>query len=130
MAEYWKDDDLKALGEKVIAANEKLEHLNSPSCRIAYQYSSQEKKSNKKTTYADTERIKDKLKAFLPYDFIITFYQPNTVELDAETMERLMYHELCHVGYDEDSGAYSIIPHDVEDFRDVIEHWGLDWINS
>ena len=130
MAEYWKDDDLKALGEKVIAVNEKLGHLNSPSCRIAYQYSSQEKKSNKKTTYADTERIKDKLKAFLPYDFIITFYQPNTAELDAETMERLMYHELCHVGYDEDSGAYSIIPHDVEDFRDVIEHWGLDWINS
>ena len=127
MTEYMESKTLADLAASVIEEEARFQHLDDPKCRIAYQMSTQEKKSNGKTVYADTERIKDKLKAFIPYDFLITFYQPNVNGLDNEKMRRLMYHELCHVGFDM-KGNYSILPHDVEDFRDVVDKWGIDWI--
>ena len=127
MATYKQSDKLKAIGEKVIKANKRFAHLDTPECRIAYQYSSDAKTSRDRIVYADTEVVKEKLKGLVPYDFIMTFYEPNCQPLSAEKMERLMYHELCHVGF-KGLGKYSIIPHDVEDFRVVIEAWGLDWI--
>lgn len=125
--EYNYDEKLKRIAEKVIAENENLQHLDSPDVRIAFQMSSQEKRSLTKITYADTEKVKDKLKLFLPYDFIITFYKPNIENLTDDKLERLMYHELLHVGVNED-GRFFIIPHDIEDFRDVIDRWGVYWL--
>ena len=127
MTKYEQSERLRQLAEKVIAENGCLQHLDDPRCRIAYQMSDQEKKSGQKTVFADTEKIKDKLKAFLPYDFVITFYEPNVANLTEEKMEHLMYHELRHVGFDEEV-SFFIVPHDVEDFRDVIDTWGIDWI--
>ena len=62
----------------------------------------------------------------MPFDFVITFYWPNCENMTEEKLEMLMYHELRHVGFGD--GTFTIIPHDVEDFRDVIDRWGLDWI--
>lgn len=127
MAEYKESATLMQLAAKVIQKYPRFAHLDDPDCRIAYQYSDEAKKSGGRTVFADTERVKDKLKGFIPYDFIVTFYQPNTAMLDSDKMEKLMFHELCHVGF-KGVGSYAIIPHDVEDFRSVIDAWGLDWI--
>lgn len=127
MATYKQSDKLKTIAEKVIKSHERFAHLNSTDCRIAYQYSSDAKTSKDRLVYADTEVVKEKLKGLIPFDFIITFYEPNCQALSEEKMERLMYHELCHVGF-KGLGKYSIISHDVEDFRVVIDTWGLDWI--
>lgn len=127
MATYKQSDKLRELGTKVIKANDRFQHLDSQDCRIAYQYSSDAKTSKDRLVYADTETVKEKLKGLIPFDFIITFYEPNCQALSEEKMELLMYHELCHVGF-KGLGKYSIIPHDVEDFRVMIETWGLDWI--
>ena len=127
MASYENSDRIAEIARKVIAENEKFHHLDDPNCRIAYQTADYAKINGQKIVYDDTERVKDKYKRFMPYDFVITFYWPNCEILSDEKLERLMYHELMHVGYDGESG-YSIIPHDVEDFRDVIDHWGLDWL--
>ena len=75
-------------------------------------------------------KVSDKMKQFAAYDFVITFYQGNTHLLDDETMEHLMFHELLHVGYDPDNATFSIVPHDLEDFKEVIERWGVSWINE
>lgn len=127
---YSKNEKLAEIASKVIDEHANLHHLKDDRCRIVYQYSDEEKKNRGKTVYADTEKIKDKLKAVLPYDFLITFYRPNTVNLTDDKMEKLMYHELRHVGFDPKNGKHSVIPHDVEDFRDVIDVWGIDWIDS
>ena len=127
MPEYKKSDALEELGKSVIAKNARFAHLDDPDCRIAYQYSDKAKKRSGKTVFAETEKVGERLKGLIPYDFIITFYRPNTAILDEEKLEKLMFHELCHVGF-KGVGAYSIIPHDVEDFRVIIDSWGLDWI--
>lgn len=127
MAEYKESASLIQLAARVIGKYARFAHLDDPECRIAYQYSDEAKKSGGKVVYADTERVKEKLKGFLPFDFIITFYRPNTEHLDEDRMEKLMFHELCHIGF-KGPGSYSIIPHDIEDFRVVIDSWGLDWI--
>lgn len=127
MTTYKLDERLTQIAAKVIGQHDNLKHLDDPDCRIAYQLSSLAKKSGQKIVYADTERVKDKYKGIMPFDFVITFYGPNVENLTDARMERLMYHELRHVGFTGD-GTFSIIPHDVEDFRDVVDAWGLDWL--
>jgi len=127
MINYYRSEDLSRIADELIRTEEKFEHLREGGCRIGYQYSDQAKKSHGKDVFADTEKVKDKFKQFMAYDFIITFYTPCTDELDEEHLQRLMYHELSHVGYDAENDTFSIIPHDLEDFKDVIGKWGLDW---
>lgn len=121
------DEGLKALAAKVMSEKKDLKRLDAPECRIAYLYSDKEKKSKGRTVYADTEKISDKVKAVAPYDFIITFYRPSCAALSTEKMEILMHHELKHVGY-EPGKPFFIVPHDVEDFSDIIEEHGMSWI--
>ena len=46
-----------------------------------------------------------------------------------EQLEILLLHELLHIGiqWDGNEETYSIIPHDVEDFRAIIERYGIGW---
>ena len=41
-------------------------------------------------------------------------------------MKVLMIHELKHIGF-EPGKPFTIIPHDVEDFKEIIETYGMDW---
>jgi hypothetical protein len=43
-----------------------------------------------------------------------------------EQLDILMEHELRHIGISE-SGTLQIMPHDIEDFRAIIDDYGLDW---
>ena len=129
MAIYTKSEQLEKIALELMGEFDELCHLDNAECRIAYQYSDQEKKNRDKVVYADTETIKDKLKVFCPYDFLITFYEPNCDGLDDEHLKRLMYHELKHVGFEGDN-KFRVIPHDLEDFRDCVSKWGIDWIKS
>lgn len=58
-------------------------------------------------------------------------YEPNCEGMDDEHMSRLLFHELLHVGIDVDEDGeerYSVRPHDLEDFRECVDRWGVDWI--
>jgi len=129
MAHRFTPDEgkLKRLAEEVIADTPSLSHLDSPMLRIAFQYSDEQKVKDNKLVFADTEKVKPKLKSYLDYDFIITFYEPNLQDVSAEGLRRLMYHELLHVGFDGNDG-YWIIPHDFEDFKEIVRKYGADWI--
>lgn len=118
--------DLAALGEKVMAKFKELKPIADNNVRIAYLYSDREKTSNGKKVYADTTKLNDKVKAVAPYDFIVTFYRPACSALDESKMETLMRHELKHIGVD--NGKFKIVPHDVEDFSDIIEEHGMSWV--
>lgn len=124
---YWQAKDVERIAKKVIKTFGDLNHLDDSQCRIGYQHCDKEKKSNGKLVLADTQLVNEKLKTFCPYDFIITVYDGSCVGLDETRMERLMYHELKHVGF-EAPDRYKIIPHDFEDFRAVVDKWGADWV--
>lgn len=59
-----------------------------------------EKKKDRKTVFADCEKIQDKYKWAIPYDFAITVYYKNTIGFSEKQMEILIFHELLHVGID------------------------------
>ena len=124
---YEPSNRLAQIASRVMATHEAVQHLDDPQCRIAYQTSDEAKHKGTRLVYADTERIKAKYKAWMPYDFLITFYWPNCEYLSDEKLEQLMYHELLHVGFFDD-GTFVLLPHDIEDFRDVVDRWGLDWL--
>lgn len=74
-------------------------------------------------------RVKDLYKCFIPFDFLIVIYEPNTAGLSDEQLRILLYHELLHVGVEEKDGepVYIIAPHDVEDFGRIIRRYGMNW---
>ena len=121
------DNDLRVLAEKVVEEHGNLSGLKEILPAIVFMYSNESKKNRKKVVYADTELVKDKYRALVPYYFIITFYEPNVADLDEECMNVLMYHELRHVGWDGEKCF--IVPHDIEDFKDIIDKFGTSWIS-
>jgi len=56
-------------------------------------------------------------------------YETNTAGMTEQQLRILLYHELLHVGIDEagEGLKYVITPHDIEDFRKVIDRYGIDW---
>ena len=125
---YSEDHDLRDLCQKVILENAGFQHLKD--CRIAVLRSDKDKKSNGKTVFADTEKLNDKHCLMTGYDFVITFYAACS-RLSQKAMYILAAHELSHVGFEMRPGGpvKSIIPHDVEDFRFILERFGVDWIH-
>lgn len=125
--QYYQNETYTQLGLKVI--DERMPWIKTADVRIAFCSSTKEKKRQGRETLGECVKVSDLYKTFIPYDFIIIIYDPNCVGLTEAQMEVLMYHELKHVGVNEKNGEpeYRIIPHDVEDFRDILEQYGLGW---
>jgi len=116
--------ELRRLGDKIIKHFPEFAFIKELDIKIGYVIS-QQRKSGEKTTYADCRKIQDVFKAWLPYDFIITFYERNTGFLNNSQLKILMYHELKHIGIG--MRGLKLEPHDIEDFRDILDKYGLDW---
>lgn len=97
--------------------------------RIGFMVSDKEKKKSGKLVLGDCRLVKEPWNAFCPFDFLITIYLPNVMGMREDQMRILLLHELLHVGMDEKDGepVYKIIPHDIEEFREIINRYGIDW---
>lgn len=107
-----------------------LDIIRQSEATIIYLSSNKEKKSKGRTVFGECEKIPDKYKWAIPADFTITIYEPNIVDFTDKQIRILLLHELLHVGIDfrkDGTEAYSVRPHDVEDFRIIIDRYGLDW---
>lgn len=87
------------------------------------------KKSGGRAVLGECFRVKPLYVYFCPYDFLIVIYSQNVHGLTEDQLRILMYHELLHVGMKETKGGppYFIRPHDMEDFRTIVDCNGLDW---
>lgn len=123
------DSFYESIAKELIRNNDSFQPIRDSDVRIAYLVSDREKKENGKTVFAQCEKIPDRYKWSVPYDFMITVFEPNVDGLSRDQLRVLMEHELMHVGIDDsgDGEKYRVVPHDVEDFRAVIEKYGLDW---
>jgi len=127
ISEYYTE-----LGDKVIRENSKLHWIADVGLSVGFMKSNKEKTKGKALVFGECEKVPAKYKEFIPYDFLITVYEINCAGFTEEQIKILLYHELLHVGMD-DSGKevkYIINPHDVEDFREIIDKYGLDWCKS
>lgn len=122
---YERSEEMEQLAREVIASDDRLAELGL--CNIGFLYADFVKTSTGgRIVNGDCERVTPKWRAMSGYDFVITFYKTSTL-MNEHQKRLLMFHELRHAGFNPGSGDRWIIPHDVEDFKDIIEHEGVDW---
>ena len=119
-------EEYQQICDELIQEKEEFEALKDVT--IICLASDLEKKTNGKVILGQTEKISDKYKWGIPCDFTITFFEPNISHMTNQQLRILMYHELLHVGVEED--RLFIRPHDPEDFKAVIEQFGVNWADG
>ena len=78
----------------------------------------------------NVKKVAQKYKWSVPCDFTITVFEPNVEGFTDEQIEILLFHELLHVGItqnDDGTETYSTVPHDLEDFKLIIDRFGTEW---
>lgn len=124
-----KNKELKLMANRIIRNHEELHRLKY--VKFAVCESDEEKKKRDKVIFGDCNLYSKKYKWLHDYDFFIVIYTANceAFGFDQHQMETLMYHELQHMGINEDGNepTYYVVPHDVEEFWSIINTEGLDW---
>lgn len=123
------NDGYALIAQDLIDSEPCLENIRESNVTIVYLSSEHEKKSGGKIVCGECEKVPEKWKWAVPCDFTITVFEPNVERFTDEQLRILLLHELLHVGIEHDGNEekYTVIPHDVEDFREVIERYGVDW---
>lgn len=119
------NDDYCQIASDLIQERPELEHLRGADVTILCLSSDCEKKTSKKVIFGQCEKIADKYKWGIPCDFTITIFEPNVAGFTDEQLRILIFHELLHVGVDGEK--LFIVPHDLEDFKVIIDEFGVDW---
>lgn len=126
---YSRNEMYEDIANEIIMNDTSFRYI--PECGVTFCICSCDKKkvSNNKVTYADCRKIPDVYKWCIPYDFQITVYEPNAINLDQEQLKVLIYHELMHIGAEIKDGQkkLSIRPHDIQDFAYILEKYGIHW---
>lgn len=120
---YEEAPGIKELAEQIIEVKEDLFHIRE--YEVGFLYSDTEKQNNGCLVYADCTKTNGLLKYYSGYDFIITIYEPNVLDLTEEQLQILLYHELLHIGTDG-----KLRQHSVQDFHQILYQYGLDWIEN
>lgn len=124
------NDYYREVAEKLMKSEPELAYIAESGARIVFLSSDLERKGGTKTVFGCCEKVADKYKWGIPYDFTITIYEPNVELFSEEQLRILLFHELLHVGAAENKdGGYSFScrPHDLEDFKLIIDKFGTDW---
>ena len=100
-----------------------LTEANITFCVLESDY---QKKAQGKIVFGLTEKVSSKNRWAIPTDFTITIYTRNIEHFTDEQVKILLEHELLHIGVDKDGKGY-IKPHDLEDFRLIIDKYGAYW---
>ena len=98
--------------------------------RVGYCLSDKEKTSKGRRIFGECQKVPEEWQGFAPFDFLITFYEPNAAGMTPDQLRVLAFHELMHVGAQvEESGDIKIWirPHDQEDFNAVLAKFGANW---
>lgn len=123
-----QNDDYARIGAELIQAEKSLNWIRETEVSIGFMSSNKAKVSNGKTVFGQCERVPDRYKAFIPYDFLITVYEPNVIDFTSQQIRILLHHELLHCGVNMNAEpTYKVVPHDVEEFNEIIDRYGLDW---
>lgn len=116
------------IGMELINTEPRLFDIRNSDCTIVFLSSELAKVQNTKIVFAQCEKVPDKYKWAVPADFCIVVFDPNVEEFTEEQLRILLFHELLHVGIDGDS--YFVRPHDIEDFYEIIDRFGMHWSDT
>jgi hypothetical protein len=127
--EYTPSDKYTDLAAEVVRERADLHWISDEGVRIGYLESTAPKKAHGRPVLGDCYKVLDRVRPFVPYDFLITVYAPNVDGLPVDRLRLLLYHELLHVGMEQtkDGPRYFIVPHDIEDFHALTDAYGTGW---
>ena len=122
-------EEYSELAMDLIRTEPELAYIAESEVTIMYLTSELAKKKGKKFVFGECEKVPEKWKWAVPCDFTITVFLPNVERFTEEQLRILLLHELKHVGITKDGNeeVYLIIDHDIEDFRSIVDRFGLDW---
>lgn len=125
LVDYEVNESLRQMGEAIIKAMPELNIIRDFDVKIGYVLSYEQKKAKGRTINAECRKVNGSYNAYLPFDFIVTFFEPNIYHMTENQKKVLMVHELMHIGIGEK--GLRIEPHDIEDFSTIIKKFGLKW---
>lgn len=117
-----RSKELEELGRRVLQA---FPTLPAARARIGYVLSHETKTGGGKITLGDCRKTDEVERAFLPFDYIITFYARNIRRMGENQKKLLMLHELRHIIHG--VRGWMIAPHEVEDFESILMEFGIRW---
>lgn len=122
---YKLREDLRSIAIEVIGEHKDLANVKPDA--VVFLESEKQKRNNGKTIYADCSKVSDKYKALIGYDFIITIYG-DAKNITPLALKTLLWHEMKHIGYKEETPY--IVPHDLEDFKAIVDAYGTEWVSQ
>lgn len=123
------NDEYSEIAQALIDSEDVLEYIRESQVSIVYLSSDLKKMDNGRIVHAQCEKVADKYKWGIPADYMITVYEPNVLGFTDEQMKILLFHELLHIHieYQDGEEKYTTNPHDLEDFKYIIDRFGTDW---
>jgi hypothetical protein len=108
-------------------------HSSLLNCKIKCLFYDKPRKRSSKIILATAEAVSAKYSYLTGLNFIISVYDEAWEVMVDQEKRALLDHELnhCFIGEDKDGEpVYKIIPHDVEDFRVIIDRYGAGWADN
>ena len=124
------NNDYAEIADELIRDEYSLFHLLESRAKIIYLSSDYAKTRKGKLVFGQCEKVADKYKWGIPADFTITVFEPNVQKFTEDQIRILLHHELLHVGIDkkaDGSESYSIVDHDIGDFKLILDKYGTGW---
>lgn len=118
------------IGRELIETEDALVDIANSQATIVYLSSEHKKSGSGKIVHAECEKVSEKYKWGIPCDFTITVFEPNVEKFTEEQLRILILHELLHIKIEfceDGSEIYGTYPHDLEDFKLIIDRYGTDW---
>ena len=121
------------IGQSVIDefAKDKFKSIVDLGISIGYVLSEKSKGTKDNKVLAECIPVRqDHTKQFNPHHYLIKIYEPNVKYMNDKQKRILMEHELMHIKArlnDDDEIEAGTIAHDVQDFKDIIDKYGIDW---
>lgn len=125
-------DEYTQIGQALIDEEPELSYIRESEAVILFLTSTHKKMNAGRMVYAQCEKVPDKYRWGIPCDFTITVFDGAVDKFTEEQKRILMFHELLHVGIrsDDTDESYYVRPHDLEDFKLIIDRYGVDWDNT
>ena len=123
------------IGTDLIETEESLAKIRESNVKIIYLVSGHKKVSSGQVVFGQCEKIAEKYKWGIPCDFTVTIFESNVIDarFTDEQIRALIHQELLHIGIEQEQTllgteeSYSIVPHDLADFRLILEKYGVNW---
>lgn len=119
------DKAMRSMARRIISRVPELAFIRELDIKVGYVRSFERKTKDGREVMGDCRKVNVVYGAYLPYDFVITFYDTNVGHLSDNQLKLLMWHELKHIGVGD--RGFIISPHEVEDFYSIIDEHSTRW---